>query len=78
MNTRQVLRALARAKPIAVAKPPRNDSGRTLKKRALNKVSLDATIKSIEDENRAIERGEVWELDPKKRRHTPCVFDVLT
>jgi hypothetical protein len=68
MKSRQVLRAESRAKPIPEEKAPQPKSNRTLKKKALNKISLDATIKDITDENNAIARGEVWELDPKKRR----------
>lgn len=74
MDSRQVRRAKERAeaKPPHMIDKPSPDSGRTLKRKALNKISLDATIKDIEDETRAVERGEVWSLDPKKRRPLPC------
>ena len=72
MDSRQVLRAKLRSRPIPKQTPPSPHSGRTLKRKALNKISLDATIKDIEDENRANERGGVWHLDPKKRRPLPC------
>lgn len=68
MDTRQVARANARRKPVAIAKAPSPDSGRTLKRKALHAASLAATVKDIEDETRAVERGEVWHIDPKKRR----------
>jgi len=83
MDSRQVLRAKAReeAKPPHIIDEPLPNSGRTLKKKALHKASLDATIKDIEDENRANERGEVWHIDPKKRRplqgHEPLPCHVV-
>lgn len=68
MVSRQVARAEARKRPIAEPPPPSPDSGRTLKRKALHEKSLKATIKDIEDETRAVARGEIWHIDPKKRR----------
>ena len=68
MESRQVLRANARRKPITEAKAPSPDSGRTLKRKALNKASFDATVQAVQDETNAVARGEVWHIDPKQRR----------
>lgn len=77
MESRQVRRARARAeaKPPHVIQEPSPSSGRTLKRKALDAKSLAATVKDIEDETNAVERGEVWHFDPKKRVQREVAVD---